>query len=314
MSPSTSLEFSTFGSDLTRLELHARGPKRMMVGYASAFDFPIPGDNGETIYIRQGAFKKTLRENRENIQVLYHHGFDAQIGSKPLGVPVLMEEQKRGLWTETELSDTEYNRETIIPLLESGALRSMSIGHIPMERVWSDDRSEVEYRQIMLGEYGPTPFPRNLGATAAVHSGTVALLEELVHWSGSAALRTCSSAAEFRQIAFERDNDSDPDTAAHWTLPHHPRPGAGPDAAGVSAALAALSGARGGAPSLKMSVESVRNHLTRHQGEADSSELGGRDTTAEADRITGAVKLGRTIEGWEHSIAREAEWIRTFGG
>lgn len=240
MSPSTNLEFAAFGSELTRLELHAKGNKRMMVGYASAFDFPIPGDHGETIYIRQGAFKKTLKENRENIQVLYHHGADAEIGSKPLGVPVEMREDRRGLWTETELADTAYNRETIVPLLESGALRAMSIGHIPMERRWNDERTEVEYRQILLGEYGPTPFPRNLGATAAVHAATVAELERLI--------------------------------------------------------LPASDG---------------RN---RTEGEADSSELGGRGTTAEADRITGAVKLGRTIEEWGSSLERDADWIRTFGG
>src|SRR5262245_17752090 len=53
-------------------------------------------------------------------------------------------------------------------------------------------------------------------------------------WDGSAAMQSCNSAGDFRKIAFERDNDSDPDTAAHWALPHHPSPGAEADPKGVS--------------------------------------------------------------------------------
>lgn len=86
-------------------------------------------------------------------------------------------------------------------------------------------------------------------------------------WDGPAAMRTASTAAEFRQIAFELSNDSDPDTAAHWALPHHPRPGAGPDAGGVAAALGRLNQT---GPTV-MSKESIRNHLERHQGASEAS-------------------------------------------
>ena len=87
-------------------------------------------------------------------------------------------------------------------------------------------------------------------------------------WDGPAAMRTCSTAADFRRIAFELRNDSDPDTAAHWALPHHPRPGAGPDAGGVAAALGRLNQT---GPTV-MSKESIRNHLEAHQG-AEASAL-----------------------------------------
>jgi hypothetical protein len=124
-------------------------------------------------------------------------------------------------------------------------------------------------------------------------------------------MASCSSAAEFRKIAFERNNDSDPDTAAHWTLPHHPNPGAGPDSGGVAAALAALSGARGGAPDLKQSVESVRSHLERHQAESSSAES--RGTTLDDDRLTWVMesqashfKVGRELDEVER-------WLKTFG-
>lgn len=90
-------------------------------------------------------------------------------------------------------------------------------------------------------------------------------------WDGQAAMQSCSSAADFRKIAFERDNDSDPDTAAHWALPHHPSPGADADPQGVSSALGALSGARGGAPDLK-DASAARAHLEAHGGGEGKNE------------------------------------------
>ncbi len=100
-------------------------------------------------------------------------------------------------------------------------------------------------------------------------------------WDGGAAMQSCSNASDFRQIAFERDNDSDPDTAAHWALPHHPSPGADPDPTGVGAALGALAGGRGGAPDLK-DTSAARSHLEAHRAsfEANKNE-GAEEKTAE---------------------------------
>lgn len=304
-------EIATFDAPLTKLELHsdARG-RRTMVGYATAFDYPIPGDYGETIFVRPGALNYTLQHKKDQIQVLYHHGQDPQIGSKPLGVPTVLRPDKYGLWTETPLASTSYNQEMVIPLLESGAVRSMSIQFGATQQSWSDDRSERSIEQMALVEFGPTPFPRNLGASAALHSRSIGEFVRIteMHWDGNAAMRTCDSAADFRKIAFERNNDSDPDTAAHWTLPHHPRPGAGPDSQGVAAALAALGGARGGAPDLKQSVESVRGHLQRHQGEASS--FGGSESTVDVDRLTWSRQASKQLESYDADLERQAERLR----
>lgn len=282
------MEYETFGLELSKLELHSEGDGRTMVGYASAFDVPMMGDAGETVVMDPGVWDKTLKERQGQIQVLYHHGRDPQIGTKPLGVPSILRTDRTGLWTETPLAHTSYNDEIVIPLLASGALRAMSVGFGVVRQSWDDANNERRVLEAILGEFGPTPFPRNLGATAALHSlDLVEFLED--HWDGAAAMRSCSSAACFRDIAFERSNDSDPDTAAHWTLPHHPRSGAGADPAGVAAALAALSGARGGQPDLKQSVEAVRNHLEAHQAESSADGDRGTDeaaTSSEVDRLT----------------------------
>jgi hypothetical protein len=93
-------------------------------------------------------------------------------------------------------------------------------------------------------------------------------------WDGAAAMAKCKDAGDFRSIAFERANDSDPDTAAHWALPHHDGPGQSANPKGVSAALGSLNGSRGGAPSLKDSG-AARSHLEKHEagfGNKDVSE------------------------------------------
>lgn len=298
----TDLRYGYLGLDLTKLELHAESDgMRTMVGYATAFDFPIPGDQGETVYIKPRSLNYALQHHRDRIGVLYDHGRDGQIGSKPLGSPRTMEPDKTGLWTETPLAKTAYNEQIVIPLLESGAVRSMSIAFAPTQQTWSDDRTERYVEQMALFEFGPTPNPRNLGATAAIHSRSpLDVLELEEHWDGAAALRSASTAAEFRQIAFERNNDSDPDTAAHWGLPHHSSPGAGPDPGGVAAALQALGGSRTGTPipesTFKMTNAAIRSHLENHQGEASS---------ASGDR--GSTELGGTAEALENltEIRRE---------
>ena len=60
-------------------------------------------------------------------------------------------------------------------------------------------------------------------------------------WDGPAAMRSCSSAADFRSICAGEHTSGEPDTAAHWALPHHDRPGAGPNPDGVRAARSRFS-------------------------------------------------------------------------
>jgi HK97 family phage prohead protease len=282
----------------------------MLKGYGSAFNYPI--DSGtrsrpQTTFIKPGAFARTIKNNRDQIQSLFNHGHDPRYGELPIGVIKELREDQRGLYTEIELHDGPDN-ENIRAALASGALRAMSIQFETIQEEFNDDHTERNISEIKLWELGPVTFPANQGAVATLHSLAelaVDLDEELEkHWDGAAAMRTCSNAAEFRKIAFERSNDSDPDTAAHWALPHHPRPGAGPDSAGVAAALAALHGGRGGAPDLKQSVTSVENHLQAHQSESSSAET--RESTLGEARLTWLREVQRRYEQQGEELALEA--------
>ncbi len=325
-------EFASFSFEVAQVASNGK----IMEGYASVFNYPIESGPNQRTFVRPGAFKKTLNENRSQIQVLVNHGMDPRYGLLPIGKARVLQEDSTGLWAEVDLHDGPDN-DNIKAALASGSLRSQSIQFETMQESFNDDRSERNIEQVKLWEFGPVTFPANEAATASIHSlAAIATLlgegqlvdgqtlaritrDELlklreVHWDGAAAMRSCDTAGEFRQIAFERSNDSDPDTAAHWALPHHPRPGAGPDAGGVAAALAALHGGRGGAPDLVMSVTAVENHLERHQAEASSAgdrateEAG---TSPDVDRLTRMAKYHATHEvtrqAWQ-SWVKETEW------
>ena len=274
-------EFASFPVELAQIS--TRG--RTMKGYASVFNYPIESGRDQTTFVKPGAFTKTLKENRAAIQVLVNHGMDPRYGMLPIGTVQVLEERERGLYAEVDLHDGPDN-DNIKAALASGALRAQSIQFEAMQESFNDDNTERYIEQVKLYEFGPVTFPANEAATASLHSldRLTAELAWDLHWDGAAAMRSASTASEFRQIAFERNNDSDPDTAAHWALPHHPRAGADADATGVGAALAALHGGRGGVPDLKLSVASVESHLQGHQSEASSA--GGRDSTPEQDRLT----------------------------
>jgi HK97 family phage prohead protease len=290
-------------ADIPRELAQVQSQGNMLKGYASVFDHPIDSGNAlypQTTYVKPGAFTRTLKNNREQVQVLFNHGHDPRYGELPIGTISRLEEDKRGLYAEVQLHDGPDNA-NIRAALASGALRAMSIQFETIAEDLADDGATRNLREIKLWEFGPVTFPANQAATASLHS--IAGFAVELHWDGAAAMRSASSAAEFRQIAFERNNDSDPDTAAHWTLPHHPRPGAGPDSVGVGAALAALSGARGGAPDLKQSVESVRSHLQAHQSESSSEA---RESTLDEARLTWARNASRTLEQEDEVLAATA--------
>lgn len=151
-------------------QVQAKG--NILSGYASVFDYPIDAGGGATTYVRRGAFTRTLKNNRDQIQSLFNHGHDSRYGELPIGTVQKLEEDKRGLYAEVNLHDGPDN-ENIRAALRSGALRAMSIQFedlTPAEQVFNEDRTERNIREVKLWEFGPVTFPANAAATASLHS------------------------------------------------------------------------------------------------------------------------------------------------
>ncbi len=146
------------------------GDGRTLKGYASVFNVPIEAD--VTTFVKPGAFTKTLKENRDQIKVLFNHGRDPSIGEKPLGTILDLREDKRGLYAEVRISDTSYGRD-VIELFRDGALKAMSIQFEPTQESHNDDFSERYLDQVRLYEFGPVTFPANSEALVSLHAKRV---------------------------------------------------------------------------------------------------------------------------------------------
>ncbi len=125
--------------------------------------------------ILPGALDKTLAERGDKIKVLFNHGFDPQIGEKPLGKPSVQDARDDALHVEVPLAETSYN-DDIIALLRAGALDGMSFRFGVMSDVWDNldaaDNSlpERSISELRLYEYGPVTYPAYDATTVGIRS------------------------------------------------------------------------------------------------------------------------------------------------
>lgn len=135
----------------------------------------------------RGAFTKTIKENRDNVKVLYDHGFDFQVGNKVLGTIEDLREDPDSPVGEVPLFDTSYNRD-LLPGIEAGAYGS-SFRMRVIKDEWNDEPGRSAYnpdgipertiKEVRLFEFGPVTWPANPDATAGVRCLTDAYYERL---------------------------------------------------------------------------------------------------------------------------------------
>jgi HK97 family phage prohead protease len=129
--------------------------------------------------IGRGAYKKTFAENRNDIKPLFQHGYDPQVGDKPLGQITDLREDDTGAYYEVALLDAPYVRQDILPGLQAGlygaSFRFQMIredfdvepkrsAHNP------DGLPERTLKELRVFEFGPVTFPAYPSATAGVRS------------------------------------------------------------------------------------------------------------------------------------------------
>jgi len=129
--------------------------------------------------IAPGAFKKTIGERVGQIRVLYDHGYDPELGNKPLGTIEELKEESVGPYYDVRLIDTAYNRDFIIPAADEGLLGASFRFQILQEE-WNDEPDasdanpkglpERTVKEVRLFEFGPVTFPAYEGATVGLRS------------------------------------------------------------------------------------------------------------------------------------------------
>ena len=145
------MEFKALKFDESNVNLE----KRTFMGYASTFgNVDEVGD-----IIEAGAFKKSIKERgpkgSNQIKVLWQH-------DQPLGIPLEMYEDEKGLYVEGKVSKTRLGDEAL-ELMKDGVVDKMSIGFsIPKCKMEWDDKTGVRMiKEVKLFEFSPVTFPAN---------------------------------------------------------------------------------------------------------------------------------------------------------
>jgi uncharacterized protein len=137
------------------VEIKANSSKREIEAYASTFgNRDLGGD-----VVQKGAFAKTIAERfaggaKNGIKVLWQH-----MPSMPLGLPIHMEEDSKGLYTVSKISKTDWG-DRALELVNDKVVDKTSIGY----DVIKDDYSTAGDRllkELKLYEYSLVTFPMN---------------------------------------------------------------------------------------------------------------------------------------------------------
>lgn len=156
---------------------------RIISGYASTYDL----DQGGDIIVR-GAFAKTLEVGSKRVKVLWQHN-----SQMPIGRPVKMQEDDKGLFVESYIAKTRQGDEAL-ELAREGIIDSMSIGYQVNESEYKDDGVRV-IKELTLMEYSLVTWPMN---EAAVITGVKSLepkeIERVLREAGLTKSQACAIA------------------------------------------------------------------------------------------------------------------------
>lgn len=131
-------------------ECKADPKAREFEGYASTFGNV---DRGRDV-VMPGAFAETIEKDFKagRIKVMWMH-------SEPLGVPLAMQEDSKGLFVRGRVSQTSLGKDAMT-LMEDGVVDRMSIGY-QVEKEEERDDGVRELQQLKLMEFSPVLFPMN---------------------------------------------------------------------------------------------------------------------------------------------------------
>lgn len=157
------------------LDLSVKAGGREVTAYAATFDEPYEVYDFEGHYmesIDRTAFNRTLSQRSNQFQCLFNHGTTvygtpSDRYSMPLGTPVEVRADVRGLLTVTEYAKTDLADE-VLELIKAGSIRaqsfrgeivrSASVGMLGVLR-------HTKRVELGLRDYGPCTFATNTNAT-----------------------------------------------------------------------------------------------------------------------------------------------------
>lgn len=130
-------------------EMKLNEKKRTIEGYASTFgNRDLVGD-----VVEAGAFRKTINERANQIKLLWQH-------YEPLGKPLRMSEDSKGLHVEAYISKTTLGNDAL-ELVRDGVIDRMSIGYDVVKDEYKSDTNTRHLKELKLYEFSLVTFPAN---------------------------------------------------------------------------------------------------------------------------------------------------------
>lgn len=152
----------------SRFELKAAGDNTIE-GYAAYFgNVDSYGD-----IIENGAFTKTLKENSGRVKVLWQHDT-----SEPIGKPIHMEQDSKGLYIKAKISMTDTGRKAM-ELMRDGVIDEMSIGYDIIKDEYKAKNRML--KELRLWEFSPVTFAANEKARITSAKSLSELLYDVKH-------------------------------------------------------------------------------------------------------------------------------------
>ena len=159
---------------LEDIHVDASGDGRTVEAYAAVFNVPTEIRDRDGHYmevIAPGAFDRTIAERGTKFGVFYNHGLtlhgaSSERGSVPIGTPLEVRADERGLYTRVRYHKTPLADE-VLEAIREGSITGYSFSgrfiqskppRVPRRR--SDgELPTVTRTEIKLTEFGPTPMP-----------------------------------------------------------------------------------------------------------------------------------------------------------
>jgi uncharacterized protein len=137
------------------VEVKANVEKRTIEAYASTFgNRDLVGD-----VVTKGAFAKTIAERfaggaKNGVKVLWQH-----LPTMPIGLPIHMEEDSKGLYTVSKISKTDWG-DRALTLAADKVVDKTSIGYDVIKDEYSSGGERL-LKELKLYEYSLVTFPAN---------------------------------------------------------------------------------------------------------------------------------------------------------
>lgn len=135
-----------------RFELEQADPTGEFSGYAAVFGNRDSGDD----IIDRGAFAKTIKEDFPRIKILALHND----GWLPVGRPIELREDDKGLFIRGKISDTAIGRD-IRTLMKDGVLTELSIGYDAVSFSFDSETNVRHLKEIRLWEVSVVTWAMN---------------------------------------------------------------------------------------------------------------------------------------------------------